>query len=134
MKRILIVDDEPHVIRVVRLALERNGYLVDAAANGKQALEYLEEQHPDLIITDIDMPQMNGKDLCMEINSSLPDRTFHIFVLTARAELEHRKWASAIPNLDFMEKPVSIRRLVSRLDTYFADVQLSDKQECQTAS
>jgi DNA-binding response OmpR family regulator len=134
MKHILIVDDEPHVIRVVRLALERSGYLVDSAANGKQALEYLEVQHPDLMITDIDMPQMNGKDLCLEINSSLPDRTFKIFVLTARAELEHREWASAIPGLEFMEKPVSIRRLVSRLDTYFAGEQLSDERACQTAS
>ena len=134
MKRILIVDDEPYVIRVIRLALERYGYLVDEAANGMRALEYLEQQQPDLMITDIDMPQLNGKDLCMKINSQLPDRAFHIIVLTARAELEHREWSAAIPGLDFMEKPVSIRQLMSLLDTCLADKSLNEERTCQSAS
>jgi DNA-binding response OmpR family regulator len=134
MKRILIVDDEPYVIRVIRLALERSGYLVDEAANGMRALEYLEQQQPDVMITDIDMPQLNGKDLCMKINSQLPDRTFHIIVLTARAELEHREWSAAIPGLDFMEKPVSIRQLMSRLDACLAGKITNEEQACQNAS
>jgi len=134
MKRILIVDDEPYVIRVMRLALERSGYQVDAVANGMQALEYLEEQHPDVMITDIDMPQLNGKDLCMKVNSQLPDRAFHIIVLTARAELEHREWSAAIPGLDFMEKPVSIRQLMLRLDACFADKLTNEERACRNAS
>jgi len=134
MKRILIVDDEPYVIRVMRLALERRGYQVDAAANGMQALEYLEQQQPDVMITDIDMPQMNGKDLCMKVNSQLPDRCFHIIVLTARAELEHREWSAKIPGLDFMEKPVSIRQLLSQLDACFADKLSNEERACQSAS
>jgi len=134
MKRILIVDDEPYVIRVMRLALERSGYQVDAVANGMQALEYLEEQHPDVMITDIDMPQLNGKDLCMKVNSQLPDRSFHIIVLTARAELEHREWSAAIPGLDFMEKPVSIRQLMLRLDACFADKLTNEERACRNAS
>jgi len=133
MKRILIVDDEPFVIRVMRLALERSGYQVDEAANGMRALEYLEEQHPDVMITDIDMPQMNGKDLCMKVNSQLPDRDFHIIVLTARAELEHREWSAAIPGLDFMEKPVSIRQLMLRLDAWFADKLTNEERACRNA-
>lgn len=134
MKRILIVDDEPYVIRVMRLALERSGYQVDAVANGMQALEYLEEQHPDVMITDIDMPQLNGKDLCMKVNSQLPDRSFHIIVLTARAELEHREWSAAIPGLDFMEKPVSIRQLMLRLDACLADKLTNEERACRNAS
>lgn len=134
MKRILIVDDEPYVIRVIRLALERNGYQVDHAANGVHALEYLEQQHPDVMITDIDMPQLNGKDLCMKICSQIPDRNFHIIVLTARAELDHREWATAIPGLDFMEKPVSIRQLMSMLDSCLADNSLNEGRTCQSVS
>jgi len=133
MKRILLVDDEPHVIRVLRMALEQSGYLVDAAGNGIQALEYLGRQHPDLMITDIDMPGMDGKELCMEINSTIPDRAFSIFVLTARAERELRQWASDIAGLEFMEKPVSIRRLVSKLDSFFVDDNINDEVTCQTA-
>lgn len=134
MKRILIVDDEPYVIRVTRLALERSGYQVDEAANGMQALEYLEQQQPDVMITDIDMPQLNGKDLCMKISSQLPDRTFHIIVLTARAELEHREWSASIRGLDFMEKPVSIRQLMSLLDACCGEKMSNEERACQNAS
>ena len=133
MKRILIVDDEPHVIRVLKLALEQSGYLIDDAANGIQAMEYLGKQHPDLVITDIDMPRMNGKELCMEICIIFPDRAFRIYVLTARAELEHRQWSNEIPNLKFMEKPVSIRRLLSELASYFDDDDSIKESVCQTA-
>ena len=132
MKRILIVDDEPHVIRILRLALEQNGYLIDDAANGIQAMEYLGKQHPDLVITDIDMPRMNGKELCMEISKIFPDRVFPIYVLTARAELEHRQWAKVIPHMEFMEKPVSIRKLLSDLDNFFARKNVFEESTCQT--
>ena len=67
MKRILIVDDEPHVIRVMRLSLERAGYEVFEAANGEIALQRIAESMPDVMITDIDMPRMTGEQLCKEI-------------------------------------------------------------------
>jgi DNA-binding response OmpR family regulator len=134
MKRILVVDDEPHVIRVMRLALERSGYEVDEAANGEIALQRIAATTPDVMITDIDMPRMNGEQLCKDIHRSMPDRTFRIYVLTARAELEHREWSSSLPNLDFMEKPVSIRRLIARLDAYFSASGEDEEQErCLTA-
>jgi CheY-like chemotaxis protein len=121
MKRILVVDDEPHVIRLMRLALERAGYEVDTAADGNQAMQCLARAMPDAMITDIDMPRMNGASLCMEIHRSMPERQFRIYVVTARAEIEHREWSSRLPELVFMEKPVSIRRLVASLDAYFSD-------------
>ena len=133
MKRILIVDDEPHVIRIMRLALENAGYQVDEAANGQQALDYLQDHCPDVMITDIDMPRMDGRKLCMEIERSMPDRPFRIYVLTARAEDEHREWSSKLDNLDFMEKPVSIRRMLAVLDGYFAGSMTTGEQACQSA-
>jgi CheY-like chemotaxis protein len=116
MKRILIVDDEPHVLRVLKLALERAGYAVDQAGDGKEALDYLQRGEPDVLITDIDMPRMTGRELCAHIEKELPERLFQIFILTSRAEMEHREWSRAIPNVTFLEKPVSIRNLVARLD------------------
>lgn len=121
MNRILIVDDEPHVIRLMRLALERAGYEVDTAANGKLAMECIARVMPDVMITDIDMPQMNGEILCKEIQRSMPERKFRIYVVTARAEIEHREWSSRLPNLEFIEKPVSIRMLIARLGEYLSD-------------
>jgi len=133
MKHILIVDDEPHVIRVLRMALEQSGYLVGDAANGIRALEYLDRLQPDLMITDIDMPQMDGKELCHEICRLYPERQFSIFVLTARAEMEHRLWSREISNLQFMEKPVSIRKLVAQLDNYFSHKNGNEEPLCQSA-
>ena len=116
MKDILLVDDEPHVIRVLRMSLEGAGYSVRHAANGVQALERIREAQPDLLITDIDMPGMTGKELCLAIIREIPDRSFAIYVLTSRAENEHREWSRELENLLFIEKPVSIRQLLVDLN------------------
>lgn len=119
MKKIIIADDEPHVLRVLKLSLEREGYDVEVFANGKVALARLEQGHPDILITDIHMPIMTGEQLCQHIQQEMPDRKFLIFVLTSRTEVEHREWSRQIDNLLFLEKPVSIRNLVVKLNEYF---------------
>ena len=116
MAKILIVDDDPIVLRVVRLALEREGHDVTACANGALALEQLESEFPDAMITDIEMPRMTGEELCKAIEERFPNRTFPIFVATSLTALEHRRWSSSIANLRFLEKPVSARRLISQLN------------------
>lgn len=130
MKRILIVDDEPHVVRVMRMALEKAGYTVEEAGNGQQALERIRDNPPDLLISDIDMPRMNGRELCARIAEEIPDRRFGIYILTARAEDEHRAWSASMGNLDFLEKPVSIRRLLGRLEEYFGTNGFDGEREC----
>ncbi len=121
MKDILLVDDEPHVIRVMRLSLERAGYSVRQAGNGEQALQEIRNTPPDMLITDIDMPRMTGKELCLTIAQEMPDRSFGIYVLTSRTEQEHRQWSAQLPHLRFMEKPVSIRQLLVDLEQEFTD-------------
>ena len=121
MKRILIADDEPHVIRVLKQLLERHGYQVDGALNGEAAYEKVRRRTPDVLITDIQMPRMTGEELCKRIQEEMPERDFLIFVLTSRTEIEHREWSQNIGNLQFLEKPVSIRKLISMLDGYFAN-------------
>jgi len=63
---------------------------------------------------------MTGEELCRHIEEYMPDRNFLIFVLTSRTEIEHREWSRNIHNLLFLEKPVSIRNLVEKLNGYFA--------------
>ena len=120
MKRIMVVDDQAAVIRVLRLGIEDAGYEVDSASNGSECLVKLCDGLPDFLVTDIDMPRMNGKELCMAIEKQFPDRSFPIVVLTSRTEMEHRDWTGDIANLNFMEKPVSVRRLVSLIRRSFA--------------
>ncbi len=116
MQTVLIVDDHQPVLRVLRLGIEAAGYRVETARNGSECLLRLCEEQPDFLVTDIDMPRMSGKELCQAIEERFPDRGFPIVVLTSRTELEHRNWTRVIDNLTFMEKPVSIRRLVAEID------------------
>lgn len=118
-KRVLIVDDEAVVIRVLRLALERAGYEVTSRSDGQAALERIMEQAPDVLITDIEMPRMTGEELCKALHERFPDRGFPIFVATSVTAMEHRVWSSEIPKLLFLEKPVSARKLLAALEEYF---------------
>ncbi len=121
MKKLLIVDDEPHVLRIMKLALERDGYLVETCSNGSDALDWLSRQTPDALITDIQMPRMSGEELCRRIEQDHPQRRFPIFVITSRTEVEHRQWSARIDNLHFIEKPVSMRNLLRELRLQFSE-------------
>lgn len=115
MKRILIVDDEPNVIRVLKLMLERAGHVVSTAADGKAGLASVLANPPDVLVTDIQMPHMTGRELVRAIQQHMPERRFPIFVMTSMTAREEREWVRAIPHLEFLEKPVSPRQLVGRL-------------------
>ena len=121
MPTILIVDDEAVARRVLASTLTRAGFEVEQACNGEEAWDWLQSRQPDALITDIDMPRMSGKELCLSIEKQFPDRTFPIVVLTSRTEMEHRDWTRAIDNLTFMEKPVSVRRLLSHIGSCLAE-------------
>ena len=120
IKRILIVDDEPPVRRVLQLSLERAGYQVSVAHDGQAGLEQALANAPDLLISDINMPRMSGREMVKALHAALPGRTFPILVMTSLTAREERTWVQAIPNVDFLEKPLSPRDLVARLREVFA--------------
>ena len=118
MKLILLVDDEAMILRVMRTALEKVGYRVETARDGVEALEKISVEVPDVLVTDIEMPRMDGMELCIEIHKSIADREFPIFVATSLTAMEHREWSRRIPNLIFLEKPISIRRLCATISDH----------------
>jgi two-component system sensor histidine kinase ChiS len=118
--RILVADDEVHMRRVVTMFLERAGYVVETASNGREALDSILKSPPDALLTDIKMPQMTGEELCQELQKQLPQRTFPIFVMTSMTERESRDWQTQIPNSSLLEKPVSMRVLIADLGRRFA--------------
>lgn len=126
-RRILIVDDHAPVIRVLRLGIESAGYEVDSSINGMECLQKIRDRAPDFLVTDVDMPKMTGRELCEAIETEFPDRSFPIIVLTSRTELEHREWTRRIANLSFMEKPVSVRRLVAHIEETLLGASLEDE-------
>jgi DNA-binding response OmpR family regulator len=119
MKRILIVDDEPHVRRVLQLSLERAGYDVKIEHDGQAGLEHVLADPPDALITDINMPRMTGREMLKALHAARPAREFPVFVMTSLTEREERVWVREIPNVDFLEKPLSPRELVARLARHF---------------
>lgn len=121
MKRILIVDDEVNVTRVLKLMLERAGHAVRTATDGEAGLASVLADPPDALVTDIQMPRMDGRQLVRAIHERLPERGFRIFVMTSMTEREEREWVRQIPQVEFLEKPVSPRQLVGRLAQAFAD-------------
>jgi len=86
--RILLVDDEATVRRVMRLTLEKAGFEVSLAENGEAALAEIRASMPDVVITDIEMPRMDGRALCAAIEKEFPNREFPIFVVTSLTERE----------------------------------------------
>lgn len=121
MTKVLLVDDEPQIRRIMRLALEKGGFSVDTAENGEVALAKIRLDAPDVLITDIEMPRMDGRALCAAIEKEFASRDFPIFVLTSLTEREHRDWSASIANLSFQEKPVSVRKLIGTLNEYFGE-------------
>ena len=119
MKRILLVDDEPMILRVMGRSLEKLGYQVDVAINGEDALVKIAANCPDVMVTDIEMPRMSGKELCTHLQETMPNRIFPIFVSTSLTSLQHREWTKNISNLVFLEKPISIRKLRTAVSELF---------------
>lgn len=120
-RTVLLVDDEPHVTRVLRLNLERAGYRVFTANNGEAGLKQFLECQPDALLTDVRMPRMTGKEMVLTLVKQYPERRFPVLVMTSSVEREHRDWVEEVPDLTLIEKPVSPRRIVEFLDHWFRD-------------
>lgn len=123
MKQILIVDDEPHVSRVLKLTLERAGYAVRTEPDGQAALSSVLHAPPDAMVTDIQMPRLSGRELMKMLHELMPERRFPVLVMTSMTAREEREWVREIPGVEFLEKPVSPRQLIARLDRHFGNEQ-----------
>ena len=117
--RILIADDEPYVARVLKLVLLKEGYEVICVNNGKQALDSYRETRPDIIVTDVKMPHMTGRELVETIRGTDGDSEIPIVVMTSTLESENRNWVSGVGGVSFVGKPVSPRELVRIINGYF---------------
>jgi len=117
---VLLVDDQPHILRIMRLGLERNGYQVEVAYNGVQALEKLRRHAFDVLVTDVQMPQMDGRALCETVRRDLAPAVALILVVTARTDVIVEDWPGRLAGTEVLEKPLSMRRLLARLESHFA--------------
>jgi two-component system alkaline phosphatase synthesis response regulator PhoP len=122
-RKILIADDDPFVLRVLKLKLENNGYEVLTAVNGMDAQEKFVTDKPSIVITDINMPRMNGQELCEMIQEHEGKNPFCIIVMTASLDNAIRMWADKIRHIHFLEKPISPRKILGLVNQYFTGFQ-----------
>jgi len=115
-KKILIVDDEPQIVRVLRGYLERAGFQVVAAGDGSEALKAFRRERPDFVILDLNLPGMDGLDVAHAIRreSNIP-----ILMLTARVEEADRITGLELGADDYVTKPFSPREIVARVRAIF---------------
>lgn len=112
-KKILVVDDEPNIVAVVKSYLENSGYRTFEAVNGRQAIEIFEKIHPDLVVLDRMMPEMTGEEACRKLRkiSRVP-----VIMLTAKTAEDDIVDGLKLGADDYVSKPFSPRELLARVE------------------
>ncbi len=112
-EKILVVDDEPNIVQLARLYLEREGFRIESVSDGNSALQALETGRPDLVILDVMLPEVDGLEVCRRLrgkNNQVP-----ILMLTARDEDIDKILGLEMGADDYMTKPFNPRELVARV-------------------
>jgi DNA-binding response OmpR family regulator len=127
-KKILVVDDEPQIVKVLKAYLEKAGFQVLTAADGKVALSTFQREKPDFVILDLNLPGIDGLDVCKAIRH---DSNVPILMLTARVEEADKLIGLELGADDYVIKPFSPREVVARVRTIFRRTAM-DQTEPET--
>ncbi len=111
-RKILVVDDDKKTVELIKLYLEKDGYRVLAAYNGRQALELARQKQPDLIVLDLMLPEVDGLDVCQALRA---ESKIPIIMLTARTTEEDKLLGLELGADDYVTKPFSPRELLARV-------------------
>ena len=118
-RRILVVDDERHIVRLVQVNLEKVGYTVLTAYDGVEALEQVGKEKPDMVILDVMMPRMDGFEVLKKLQADAKTRDIPVIMLTAKAQDADifRGWSSGVSS--YLTKPFNPRELLTFVERIF---------------
>lgn len=119
-RKVLIIDDEPHIVRVLKLKLENAGYEVSTAVNGIDGLEQFVKKKPAVVITDIHMPHIDGQELYKMMKTHKNKGPYFVIVMTSLVDSAIHRWAKEMPNIHFVEKPFSPSNILNVINEYFS--------------
>jgi DNA-binding response OmpR family regulator len=121
--RILIVEDEPGMIELLSVALEDEGFIISIANNGQQGLQKVETEDPDLIISDVMMPDMNGYEFCEQLRQNPKTASIPFIFLTAKKDVSDRVRGLNLGADDYISKPFHVVEVVARIKTLMMRVK-----------
>lgn len=114
-KKVLVVDDEPYILRSLRMILEMEGYQVDTASDGLEALKKVSENKPHLILLDIMMPNMDGYEVAKRLKEDSVTSDIFILILTAKGQEKDKMRSASLGVDEHLTKPFSPNKLLARV-------------------
>jgi two-component system alkaline phosphatase synthesis response regulator PhoP len=114
-KKILVVEDEPDILQLVKHYLEKEGFIALTAKNGSEALKNVKEDNPDLVVLDLMLPEINGLEVCKRLRSTPATARLPIIMLTAKAEESDTIVGLELGADDYVTKPFSPNALIARV-------------------
>lgn len=128
-KRVLLCDDEIHILKAAEFKIRRAGHDVECVGDGEQAWEAIERQLPDVIVTDCQMPRLDGIGLCRRVRAHEHTKHLPMLMLTAKGyELSHEDIVEQLGVLRVVAKPFSPRELLQMVDEILETGRLSPAQ------
>lgn len=124
---ILIVEDDRDLVKLIKINLEDQGYIIHTAGDGLEALELFKEKDPSLVILDIMLPKLDGFEVCKRIRKE--NRKVPIMMLTAKAEEVDTILGLELGADDYMTKPFSVRELTARVKAIFRRIKVDQEQD-----
>ena len=124
-ERILVVDDEKSIADLIAYAFKREGYIVDTAYDGEEALKKIKEFNPHVIIIDVMMPKMNGFEVCRKLDNR---ENLGIIMLTAKNDIVDKVIGLELGADDYITKPFDIREIMARVQSLFRRLNKNSNQ------
>lgn len=121
MTRILAVDDEPHILKLVSFSLAARGFEMLEASDGLAALEIAEREHPDLILLDVMMPMLDGYETCRRLKSNPGTADIPVVMLSAKSQKAEQAVGLEAGALDYITKPFTPKDLVEQVRGFLGE-------------
>ncbi|MEK8018477.1 MAG: response regulator, partial [Candidatus Parabeggiatoa sp.] len=139
MNRILIVDDNPQIRKMLQRHLKKKGYETFEAENGKMGLVEVEKAKPDLILLDVMMPEMNGFEVCQRLKQDAALKDIPVIFMTAKTETDDVIAGLELGAVDYVAKPFNHKELMTRVNTHLElkaakDMILLQREELKQAN
>jgi DNA-binding response OmpR family regulator len=132
--RILIVDDDPNTLEILRRWLQREGYAIISADNGPGCLDVLAKDAVDVIVLDVMMPGMDGLQVCERLRENAAWRSIPVVLLTAKDDIETRSRGMVLGVSEYLTKPVNKLELFSRLQAQLHSRELERRMDATAAT